>query len=98
MSALRRLLPILILATVPLAAQTTGSISGHVTDTSGAALPGVTVEATSSSLQGMRIGVSDITGLYRLPLLPPGSYTVAFTLSGFAQKKNAAVPVVLGKD
>ncbi|MEA2336899.1 MAG: hypothetical protein QOE82_906 [Thermoanaerobaculia bacterium] len=98
MSALRRLLPILILATVPLAAQTTGSISGHVTDTSGAALPGVTVEATSSALQGARVAVSDITGLYRLPLLPPGSYTVAFTLTGFAQKKNAAVPVVLGKD
>jgi len=49
-------------------------------------------------LQGSRVGISDITGLYRLPLLPPGSYTVAFTLTGFAEKKNAAVPVVLGKD
>jgi hypothetical protein len=46
----------------------------------------------------MRIGVSDITGLYRLPLLPPGSYTVAFTMSGFAPKKNASVPVSLGKE
>ena len=67
MSALRRLLPILILVTVPLAAQTTGSISGHVTDTSGAAVPGVTVEATSSALQGTRVATSDINGLYRLP-------------------------------
>src|SRR3954470_18206975 len=98
MSAFRRLLPILVFITVPLAAQTTGSISGHVTDTSGAALPGVTVEATGPALQGIRIGISDITGLYRLPLLPPGSYTVAFTLTGFAQKKNAAVPVALGKE
>src|SRR3954468_17554148 len=98
MSALRRLLPILIFVTVPLAAQTTGSISGHVTDTSGATLPGVTVEATSAALQGVRAATSDITGLYRLPLLPPGSYTVAFTLTGFAQKKNAAVPVALGKE
>src|SRR5947207_1682625 len=95
---LRRLLPLLFLITVPLAAQTTGSISGHVTDTSGAALPGVTVVATSPALQGMRIAVSDIAGLYRLPILPPGSYTVAFTLTGFAQKKNTLVPVVLGKD
>ena len=98
MSALRRLLPILILITVPLAAQTTGSISGHVTDASGATLPGVTVEATSAALQGSRVGVSDAAGLYRLPLLPPGNYTVAFTLSGFGQKKQAAVAVLLGKE
>ena len=60
MSALRRLLPILILVTVPLAAQTTGSISGHITDTSGATLPGVTVEATSSALQGAHVGAVEI--------------------------------------
>ena len=98
MSPLRRLLPLFLFVTLPLAAQTTGSIAGRVTDSSGALLPGVTVEATSPALQGMRIGVSDITGLYRLPLLPPGSYTVAFTLSGFAPKKNASVPVSLGKE
>ena len=98
MSALRRLLPILILVTVPLAAQTTGSIGGHVTDTSGATLPGVTIVANSPALQGIRIAISDATGLYRLPLLPPGSYTVAFTLSGFGQKKQAAVAVLLGKE
>jgi len=98
MSALRRLLPILILATVPLAAQTTGSISGRVTDTSGATLPGVTVEATSASLQGTREATSDINGLYRLPLLPPGSYTVAYTLAGFGPKKQEAVAVLLGKE
>src|SRR5438874_185168 len=98
MSLLRRLLPILILATLPLAAQTTGSISGHLTDTSGATLPGVTVEATSASLQGARAATSDASGHYRLPLLPPGSYTVAFTLSGFGQKKQTAVAVLLGKE
>jgi hypothetical protein len=55
MSALRRLLPILIFVTVPLAAQTTGSISGHVADSSGGMVPGVTVEATSPALQGCRL-------------------------------------------
>jgi hypothetical protein len=98
MSGLRRLLPILIFVTVPLAAQTTGSISGHVADSSGGMVPGVTVEATSPALQGSRVATTDITGLYRLPLLPPGSYTVAFTLSGFGQKKQAAVAVLLGKE
>jgi len=98
MSPIRRLLPFLILVTVPLAAQTTGSIGGHVTDASAAALPGVTVEATSPSLQGIRIAISDATGAYRLPLLPPGNYSVAFALTGFSQKKNANVPVSLGKE
>jgi hypothetical protein len=98
MSPLRRLLPLFLFLALPLAAQTTGAIAGRVNDSSGAPLPGVTVEATSPALQGMRVGVSDITGLYRLPLLPPGSYTVAFTLSGFAPKKNASVPVSLGKE
>src|SRR5258706_4082694 len=98
MSPFRRLLPFLLFATLPLAAQTTGSIAGRVGDSSGAALPGVTVEATSPALQGMRTGISDATGLYRLPLLPPGSYTVQFTLTGFAPKKDASVPVSLGKE
>jgi hypothetical protein len=98
MSPFRRLLPLLLLATVPLAAQTTGSINGHVNDSSGGALPGVTIEATSPSLQGVRVAISDPAGAYRLPLLPPGSYSVAFTLAGFSQKKNANVPVSLGKE
>ncbi len=98
MSALRKLLPFALLVALPLAAQTTGSVSGHVTDSNGATLPGVTVEATSPALQGIRIALSDVSGLYRLPLLPPGSYTVQFTLTGFAAKKNASIPVSLGKE
>src|SRR3954467_1993229 len=98
MSPFRRLLPIFFLVTLPLAAQTTGSISGRVNDSGGGILPGVTIEATSPALQGIRIAISDPTGAYRLPLLPPGNYTVAFTLTGFARKKNANVPVLLGKE
>ncbi|HEX9458241.1 MAG TPA: TonB-dependent receptor, partial [Thermoanaerobaculia bacterium] len=98
MSPLRRLFPLFLLVTLPLAAQTTGTISGRVIDSSGAAIPGVTVEATSTALQGTRVAVSDGAGLYRLFLLPPGSYSVAFTLTGFAAKKNAGVTVALGKE
>ena len=68
-------------ATVP--AQTTGNIEGTITDTSGATLPGVTVEATSSSLQGTRVGVSGREGAYRFPGAPPGLYTIKASLSGF---------------
>jgi hypothetical protein len=98
MSQLRRLLALLVFVTVPLAAQTSGSISGRVNDSSGGSLPGVTVEATSPALQGTRVAVSDGSGLYRLPLLPPGSYNVTFALSGFATKRNASILVSLGND
>ena len=75
----------LLLALGPaVSAQTTGSIVGRVTDEQGGVLPGVTVEARSPALQGSRTAVSDETGAYRLTLLPPGLYTVSFTLEGFA--------------
>jgi hypothetical protein len=96
---MRRLLTIsLFLVTAPLLAQTTGSITGRATDTSGAALPGVTVEVTSPALQGVRTAVSDREGLYRLPLLPPGDYAVTFKLEGFASESRRMVPVFLGKE
>ncbi|HYM26499.1 MAG TPA: carboxypeptidase regulatory-like domain-containing protein, partial [Vicinamibacterales bacterium] len=63
-------------------AQQTGSISGNVTDTSGAALPGVTVEARSPVLPGPRVTVTAGDGTYQLPALPPGTYTVTYTLQG----------------
>ncbi len=94
---LRRFLPLLLLAT-PLFAQTTGSIGGRTTDASGALLPGVTVEVTSRALQGVRTTVSDAEGFYRLPLLPPGDYTVTFKLEGFGSESRRMVPVYLGKE
>ena len=54
-------------------------------DTSGAVLPGVTIEASSPALiTKVRTGVTDDAGQYRIPDLPPGTYKVTFTLPGFA--------------
>jgi len=61
----------------------TGTISGRVTSSDGLALPGVTVTATSPSLQGERTIVTTANGDFILPLLPPGDYRVMFELSGF---------------
>src|SRR4030095_12893109 len=61
----------------------TGTISGRVTDSSGGVLPGVTVTATSPNLQGPRVIVTSSFGDYVIPLLPPGTYTLTFELSGF---------------
>src|SRR4249920_2209800 len=65
-------------------AQTTnGTISGHVADSQGLALPGVTVNASSPNLQGVRTAVTSENGDFVLSLLPSGTYTLSFELSGF---------------
>src|SRR5690242_17736735 len=76
-------------ACAPIAAEaqgtSAGSVSGVVTDTTGAILPGVTVEASSPVLiEKVRTAVTDERGEYRIVELIPGTYTVTFTLTGFA--------------
>src|SRR5690349_932439 len=61
-----------------------GTLTGTVKDQSGAALPGVTVEASSPALiEKSRTAVTDGAGQYRLPSLNPGTYTLTFSLTGF---------------
>ena len=75
-------------------AQTLGTIAGNVKDASGAVLPGVTVEAASPALiENVRTAVTDGAGQYRIVNLPPGNYTVSFTLPGFSTVKREGVEV-----
>src|SRR5213083_242818 len=84
-------------AALPAAAQTLGTIAGAVKDASGAVLPGVTVEAASPALiERVRTATTGGTGLYRIVNLPPGLYTVTFTLPGFNQIRREAVQVAAG--
>src|SRR5579862_5799580 len=69
-------------AVAPAFAQQTGSISGRVSDSSGAVLPGVTVEARSDVMPSPRVTVTESDGNYQLPALPPGTYTVTYKLQG----------------
>ena len=78
-------------------AQVLGTIAGAAKDTSGAVLPGVTVEASSPALiEKVRSATTDSAGLYRIVNLPPGQYTVTFTLTGFNTMRREAVRVDLG--
>ena len=92
---MRRLLRIAISCAclfAPAAAFAQASITGVVRDSSGAVLPGVTVEATSPALiEKARTVVTDGSGQYRIVTLPPGTYTVTFTLSSFSTVRREGV-------
>jgi len=79
------------------AQEQTGSIQGVVKDSSGAVVPGVTVEARSSQLVGVASAVTDSAGVYRFPALAPGVYTVTANLQGFAPGKVADISLALGQ-
>src|SRR4051812_2259695 len=84
-AALVMLLPVVALAQ-------TSAIAGTVKDTSGAVLPGVTVEASSPALiEKVRSAVTDGNGQYKIEALRPGMYTITFTLPGFSVVKRDGV-------
>ena len=80
-----RALPLIVLLTMlflPLTGQAQvlyGSITGNVTDTAGAALPGATVTITHKETGQTRQGVTDVNGAYDFPNVLAGTYTVKVT-------------------
>jgi len=79
------------------AQEQTGELTGIVKETGGEPLPGVAVKATSPALIREATAVTNETGRYRLPHLPPGKYTLTFTLAGFTTIIREEVVVSLGK-
>jgi hypothetical protein len=74
------------------AAYAQSAIVGVVKDTSGAAMPGVTIEAASDVLiEKVKTAISDGDGAYRIADLRPGTYSVTFTLPGFKTFKRDGV-------
>ena len=65
-------------------AQTTSALTGTITDSTGAVIPGVTVSIESPSLIGGKHStVTDSQGVYRFPSLQPGIYKLTAELQGF---------------
>jgi hypothetical protein len=78
------------------AAQDT-AIAGTIRDTSGAVLPGVTVEASSPALiEKVRSVVTDDRGEYKIVDLRPGSYTVTFALPGVTTMRREGIALQTG--
>src|SRR5947209_6429160 len=93
--SLAALLAIALFA-LPVAAQEQrGSIEGVVKDSSGAVIPGATVEARASG-SGVLSTTTDANGSFRFPSLLPGTYEVSANLSGFKPAKVSNVDVKLG--
>jgi len=92
------MLAVAIGLSLPASAQTqitTAVIEGDVVDSSGAALPGVTIEVKNADTNLTRTAQSDAGGRFLVAQLPPGRYTATFTLTGFAPRvfENAVVTV-----
>jgi hypothetical protein len=78
---------------------TTGSIEGTVTDSTGAAVPGIAVKVTSSNLISAQTATTDDGGRYRILNLPPGKYTVSVEAEkGFAKFERSDVEVNLSRN
>src|SRR5262245_46885164 len=77
---------------LPATAFAQATIAGSTRDTSGAVMPGVSVEASSPALiEKVRTAVTDDRGLFRIVSLPPGTYSVTFSLPGFNQVKRDGI-------
>ena len=93
---IRRHLVWLLLVVAPAAHAQSGVsvLTGTVVDASSRApVPDVVVTATSPSFQGEQVVVTDATGLYRVPQLPPGSYTLRFEKESYRPYSRAAIEV-----
>ena len=76
---------------------TSGEITGIVTDATKAVIPGVEVVATNTATGVSRNALSEANGLYRIPLLSPGPYTVKATMTGFKTAVREGITVTVGQ-
>ncbi len=78
-------------------AQSTGSISGTVSDSSGAAIPDAAVTLTNTGTSQSRTAQTNAGGLFSFPELPIGSYTMQISKTGFATQKRSATELLTGQ-
>jgi hypothetical protein len=85
----------ILLFSVTSLSQERGSITGIVTDPSGAAVPDAAVTATNTATSTTRTTQTTSVGAYTVPELPPGTYTVSVQKAGFKEAVVASVNVVV---
>src|SRR5262245_20803097 len=78
------------------AQETRATISGAVIDATGAAIPGASITATEIRTGVKNSTISDETGRFNLPFLPPGQYEVAAELAGFRPFVRRGIQLATG--
>jgi hypothetical protein len=73
-----------------------GAVFGTITDETGAALPGVTIDVSGPSLQGKQSTTSDGQGSYRLSNLPAGVYRIEYSIPGFRTDLRSGFTLAVG--
>ena len=82
--------------TLVAAQETTGGLQGTVTDPSGAVISGADVTVTSPALLGEKSLTTGASGYYRFANLPPGTYTITASATGFQTVKRENVTIEVG--
>ncbi len=86
------------LFSLPVVAQVSATLSGRITDQSGAVVEGATVTAKDTDTDISRTSITDAAGRYELPALPVGRYEVAVQKNGFAEALRSGIVLVVGQD
>jgi len=98
---IKRIAPILLLLAflpLPLLAQQTGaSITGHVLDPSAAAVSGATIKLTSITTGAVYTAGSDSSGIYQLPFVLIGKYTLTVEKEGFKKYEQSGIDLLGGE-
>ena len=88
-----------LLLTIPaLQAQTTASLSGTVTDPTGAVVPGASIVAINEATADKTNTVSGKEGNFTFPVLLPGTYTLSIQANGFENKREMGIVLTAGAD
>ncbi len=97
-STLLLLIMVFTLALAGFGQRITGSIEGRVSDPSGAVLPGVEITITNEQTQQTRASITNELGIYTVPLLPSGSYSVKASLPGFKTELRRGILVEVDRN
>ena len=93
----RILLPVVVLCSVLAAQEFRATISGHVFDASGAAVPNVKIQAVNVDTNETTTATTDTSGAYSIPFLRPGDYKLTAAAAGFKQFLRENITLEVGK-
>ena len=87
---------LVLLSSVLSAQEFRATITGRITDASGAVIAGAKIDVTNQATNEVASTVSDSSGIYTIPLLQPGTYTVTANATGFKNYVHANIALNTG--